>query len=255
MADQETTQTSQEEEPMTVRIPSSTPGDDIPETGGAKDGKATKAEGEDDDAGDPDAEDKGSDKDTDPDEGKDIDYKDKFANSTRENQRILEENNTLQSARKGDGATIERLNKEMEDLRKIAEGSNPEGLEKFDLKKSADDNARQLAELKLENEIDRFVSKTPGADERREALKNLAKVFPTKSLADIWGENFKGVGDAVAKAKEDKTTSQKKTQPEKGKGTSTKEPGGETIAGMPVAEFNKLSVSERRSALIKAGIS
>lgn len=255
MTDTATTQTTEELAPRTVRIPSSTPGDDIVVTGGEgkgkptpkEEGETTKPEGEGDGTG-------ADTKDTDPVTGKPIDYKVKFSESTRENQRIAGEIKTLQDSRAGDRATAERLQREMEDLRKVAAKENPEGLEKFDLKKSHEENSRKLAELTLDRELDSFASKTVGAPERREALKNLAKAFPSKSLAELWNENFAGVSEAIEKAKKDKTTSQTTTQPEKGKGTSTREPGGETVAGLPVAEFNKLSVGERRALLTKAGI-
>lgn len=185
-------------------------------------------------------------------------YRDKFANSTKGAQELLEKNKTLLE---GDGLSkgqIATLTKEIEDLRKLAEGKNPEGLKLSDVNANLTRTTNELALLKETAELDNFEKANPLASSRRDALRSLARANPKESLQKLWDDNLKSGAEAQAKQKKDDDEARKKNGGEKGKGTGTREISGDTIitekgydTGMTLAEFNKLPVGKRAELLKK----
>lgn len=181
-------------------------------------------------------------------------YKGKFGMSTAGAQQLLGDKNTLTGTIAEKERQLSERAKEIEDLRKIAEGDNPEGLKLHDLQASAKKNAEELALLKEDKQLDDFIKDVPLAADKKDALRSLARAIPTKSLTDIWNESFKTGAEAEAKAATDKKIAQKKAASDKGKGTSTRDPAAHTIGGYTPAEFNKLSVEKRKAVMIKEGL-
>lgn len=181
-------------------------------------------------------------------------YKGKFGMSTAGAQQLLTEKNTLTGTIAEKERQLSERATEIENLRKIAEGENPEGLKLLDLQTSAKKNAEELALLKEDKQLDDFIKGVPLAENKKDALRSLARAMPTKSLTDIWNESFKAGAEAEAKVVTDKKITQKKTAGDKGKGTSTRDPAAHTIGGYTPAEFNKLSVEKRKQVMIKEGL-
>jgi hypothetical protein len=189
-------------------------------------------------------------------DGKNIDYKTKFSESTKEAQRLLGEIKTAQDLTAQEKARGVELEKQLKEIREVAEGKNPEGLKLVDLQRQLAETTQSFALEKEERMLDSFFAdvKTEGASSKKEALRALKRAQPNTSLVSLWDEHFKAGVEAAAKAKQDKKTDKKKNASETGKGTSGREPAaGETVGntGYTLDEFNKLPVAKRRSLLAK----
>lgn len=185
-------------------------------------------------------------------EKEEIDYEKRYADSTREFQRLqikLKEGEAL-TARERQRA--EDLQRERDDAFERLKAEQPETFDTLTIKKQLDSTTQQLAELKEKAQIDDFIAEEPLAKQHREALKNFGRAFPGKSLGDIWNENFKDIAEAQVALKEGKKSRTVASQP--AKGGATAEPGKKTIGGYSEEEFNKLPVMKRRDILTKAGI-
>lgn len=180
----------------------------------------------------------------------------KFAASTKGAQELLDKIKAANDEGNQSKATIAQFEKDIAELRKVAEGKNPEGAELHDLQTNLSKATNELAIFKENASLDAFEKKEPLSAQKRDALKNLARANPKEDLQKLWDENLKaGVEASVAKAKAEEE-SRKKTGNEKGKGTSTKEGGAETVkslsgkdTGLTLEDFNKLSVEERKKKL------
>ncbi len=181
------------------------------------------------------------------------DWKTKFSDSSRGAQALLDEKKSLATAIEQSKAEIDRLTKEIDTIRKVAEGDNPEGLKLHDLQTTLAKNANELALLKEESLLDKFVGSNPLASDKKEALRSLARAMPEKSLTELWDSHLKAGAEAQAKVIKEKKDSQKKGAGDQGKGTSMRETAGETIGGLPLEEFNNLPVNKRREILVKEG--
>lgn len=182
-------------------------------------------------------------------------YKGKFAGSTSGANELLGKNETLTKEIGEVKATSDSLKKEMEEVREIAAGKNPEGLQLHDLNKKLTDTTNALALEKEERALDNFFGsvKIEGAASRREALRALARSNPSTPLQKLWDENLKAAAESDATKAAEKRTSQKKNASEKTTGTSTREPAGETVGntGLTLKQFNALPVAERQKLLAK----
>lgn len=218
--------------------------------GGSENGTGTQ-EGA--DAGDDKGEDEGDG--IDPDTGEPIDYKAKFAASTTENQRILQEHETLNRTISERDTKIADLIKDLEETRKIAEGKNPEGLTAVEAQRRLETTTRELALLKEAQALDQFVSGNALAKDYRATLQQLGRANPTTPLQQLWDIHLKDGAEAKAAAAKTKADAIKKGQGDRGRGTSTREPSGgsKALGGHTQAEFDKLPVAKRRDILIKAG--
>lgn len=189
--------------------------------------------------------------------------KEKFGASTAGAQALLTENTTVKNERDTLAGKITTLEKEMADLRTVAEGKNPEGVAALDAQAQLKTMSEQLALLKESSALDSFERTVPLATgELRESLKNLARANPNTPLQELWDKNLKaGAEAAEAKRKED-DDKRKKGAGDQGKGTSTREPagGGNTVkgtkgdTGLTLDEFNALPVAKRALLIEKHGI-
>lgn len=175
----------------------------------------------------------------------DVDYKEKFSQSTTENQRILEENKALQ----------EKLDEEKKDKAKLEEEHNkhfnnlqeedPEEYRISQMEKSVKETQRTLLEQKEESDLNSFINDKPEAKSIKEALRKLGRTEPNRSYDELYTENFEKPFEKFQKEKEGK----KKVQPETGKGSISKDPVAELGEG-----FDKLSLDKRKDQFKKMGL-
>ncbi len=189
-------------------------------------------------------------------------YRDKFGASTAGAQALLAEKTALSSDLDTSKAGIAKLEKEMADLRALADGKNPEGLKAADIQKRLDDTAEKLALVTEEASLDKFERTNPLAAQVRDALKALARSNPKDSLQKLYDANLKAGVEATEAKRVADEEARKKGQSDSGAGTSTREPGagGDTVqgpkgdTGLTQAEFDKLPVAERGRLLSKIGL-
>lgn len=171
-------------------------------------------------------------------------YKKRFGDSQREvNDNLLPKIKSIPT-----------LESKITELEEALKSNNPEKYDNLKIQSELAETRQQLAEILEKSALDDFISENPLAKSYRDRLKTLGRAFPTKSLDDLWSENFKDIAEVKAENKDKITDKKKKSQSDKGKGSPTKELSGQTIAGMPVEEFNKLSVAKRRELLDKHNI-
>lgn len=187
-------------------------------------------------------------------------YRDQFAASTRGAQDLLTKISTADETHKGE---IVALTTKVEELTKLAEGKNPEGLTALQIKEQLDKTTKELVVLKETQTLDAFEKVTPLATGAlRESLKALMRANPTVAPQKLWDDNLKAGADAAKAAADAKKKAQKDGAGERGKGTSTRESagGGATVrgnkgdTGLTLEEFNKLPVAERGILLNKFDI-
>ena len=189
--------------------------------------------------------------------------KEKFGASTAGAQALLTENTTIKGERDTANGKISQLEKDIADLRLVAEGKNPEGLKAADAQAQLATMGQELALLKEGQALDAFEKSTPLATGKvRESLKALARANPKDSLQTLWDNHLKAGAEATAAADKAKKDALKKGAGDKGKGTSTREPagGGNTVqgtrgdTGLTLEEFNALPVAKRKGLIDKYGI-
>lgn len=184
-------------------------------------------------------------------------YRDQFGASTRGAQELLSAKSTLEGELGTTKGQVEKLTKDLEELRVIAEGKNPEGLNLKDLQAKFESTATELALLKENAALDAFEKTAPLAASKREALRSLARANPKTDLQKLWDENLKAGAEAESAAAEAKKKAQEAGAGERGKGTSTREPAGSgaTVSGMKgdtglsLEDFNNLPVAKRRELI------
>lgn len=245
------TQTSTEEKPKTGSDEdTSTDGDDVDETGKS---------GEDQTVLKPDTEGKYDH----PETKAKVDaqemieyYAGKFSASSSGAQGLLDKNKNLSTDLEGVRAELETSKKDMDALRKVAEGKNPEGLSLLDLQKNLESTTKSLALEKEERLLDQFVGsvKVEGASSYKEALRALARSQPSVPLQTLWDSNLKAGAEAAAAKTKARKTSTTRGASEQGKGTSTREQAKNTVGntGLALEEFNALPVAKRRELLAKS---
>lgn len=188
----------------------------------------------------------------------------RFRESAAGARDLLKDKQTLTKERDDAVGKIAQLEKDMADLRAIAEGKNPEGLKAADVQAQLTQTSQELALLKESASLDAFEKGEPLATGAlRESLKSLARANPKESLKDLWDANLKAGAEAAAAKKKADDEARKKGQGDQGKGTSTREPasGGNTVSGtkgdtgLSLEEFNALPVVKRKALMEKYGIS
>lgn len=177
------------------------------------------------------------------------DYKQKFAASTTENQRIVSENTALQVQLDQMKTDSVKLTKLVDEYKVVAEGANPDGAKLLKMGQEIDELKTTIFSQKEDIAIEKFVASTPSAKQVQEALRRLYRLNPTKSLPDIWKENFAPLVEGATKTAIATTTAKKKQKPTSGKGAVSSEPGG----GLPT-NFNEMSVKERKEILKNQGL-
>lgn len=190
-------------------------------------------------------------------------YHGQFGASTKGAQELLGKVSTAEGERDTFKGQVAKLTKDMEDLRAIAEGKNPDGVKAADVQAKLAETSEKLALLTEKGNLDDFEKSTPLATgQAREALKALARSNPSATLQSLWDANLKaGAVAADTKRKADEEAA-KKGAGDQGKGTSTRELGGgsNTVrgakgdTGKTLEEFNALPVAQRRQLIEKFDI-
>lgn len=188
-------------------------------------------------------------------------WRDKFRASSKGANELLEAKKTLDAeiakVRADSDKTLQEKEKEIADLRKLAEGKSPEGLSLHDLNKKYEGVASELAVSKENTQLDTFLASTKidGAGSFKETLRALARSNPATPLATLWDSNLKIAAEAAAKAAKDRDTTRKGSASDSGKGASSRERRGDTVGntGLTLAEFNALPVAKRQALLVKEG--
>lgn len=177
-----------------------------------------------------------------------IDYKEKFAASTAEAQRLAIENKTLQGEiEKGQGrySTLEADKNEME--KRFAD-EDPEKYDSIRTRKELSDLKEKMLLQEERGAVDDYIKSNPKAEGQKEALKRLGRAFPDKTYTELWNENFKPYIPEGDGSDEDDKKVKTKSAPEKGDGTIT-----EMVGGITLEEFRKLPLAKRKAILIKQG--
>ena len=138
-----------------------------------------------------------------------IDYKEKFSASTRENQRILAEQKALQSALKEREARLEAIEKENAEYEAFLKGERPEMYETVQVKKELNELKKDIILQKEKLAIDEFISNNPDAKLHKEALKTLGRANPDKSYDEIYSSYIKPIYEAGIKDYEVKVQTKK----------------------------------------------
>ena len=175
-----------------------------------------------------------------------VDYKEKFAASTTEAQRLVTENKLLQSEAEKSKGRYSALETEKAEMEKRFAEENPE---KYDAVKTRKDLSELREKILMQEEkgaVDDYIQSNPKAAAQKDSLKRLGRAFPDKTYEELWTENFKPfVSDGDGSATE---TEAKKSQPEKGDSTMS-----EMVGGMSLSDFRKLPLAKRKAILIKQG--
>jgi hypothetical protein len=179
-----------------------------------------------------------------------IDYEAKFAASTRENQRIMAENQRLQADIEEARATQQQLEKDLKSYYESLREDNPQAFDLNQVKQSLNDIQKRIAVREEAEDLSAYLQGNPEAGEHREALKALGRSLPKSSYQEIWGKYFQPLIEKGEEAQAKNLQIKKQTQPETGKGAITEEPTGE----LSMAEFNKLTLEQQKAYLKKSGV-
>lgn len=179
----------------------------------------------------------------------DVDYKTKFSESTRENQRILENQKKLEQENVSLKESNVKLEAERKELFDAINADNPNAAIINSLRQKVEATERQVADREFERDLKDFVKENPSAGAVADAIRKLAKV-ENKSPKEIYDANFKPIEERASKAKAEKISQQKADQPETGKGSITKDPSTSALGD----DFNKLPLEKRREAFKKMGL-
>ena len=191
-------------------------------------------------------------------------WRDKFRASASGAQALLKDKQTIEGERDAERAKVAKLEKDFVELKAIAEGKNPEGVQAHEAQTKLKEMSETLALLTEKGHLDDFERTNPLATgDLRESLKNLARAQPTKSLQELWDSTLKAGAEAAAAKRKTDDEARKKAAGDKGKGTSTREPAsnGNTVVGtkgdtgLTLEEFNALPVAKRGAMMQKYGIS
>lgn len=183
------------------------------------------------------------------------DWKSRYDESSREAHRLLSETKVLKEQQIADRARLATLEKEMRELDEVAKSVNPQNYDANLMRKQYDKLASDLASIKEEQELDRFLTTVPIAGKYRESLRDLGRAFPGKGYSEIWNTHFFAIAEAEKVLAETKKT-REEAGGERGKGTSTGELSSTSkIGGYTIEQFNKLTLAKRREVLLKEGIS
>ncbi len=175
-----------------------------------------------------------------------IDYKTKFSESSKEAQRLYEENKRLQAERDDKDKKISELAEERQRFEEEIASANPDGLELAKMKENIHHLEKTVVLEKEERELTQFISLEPKAVRHKEALKKLMRA-DTRPLHEIWKDTF----SSIYNEKEilEKKETQKRNQIETGKGNRSEISGGE----ISLDEFNKFSLNQQKEYLKKKG--
>jgi hypothetical protein len=179
-----------------------------------------------------------------------VDYKDKFINSSKEALRLLDEKKSLQDKVRELESYKTKLEEVQEQELKELEKVDPDAAKSLRMERELQQIKQESLINKRERELDKFIASDPDTAPDREALKMLMAVNPSKSLEELDSLLLKPIRDRVAVESIDKLHKQKASQVEKGKGSQTPEP---VSTGLP-DDFNAWPVDKRKAYLKKQGL-
>lgn len=174
------------------------------------------------------------------------DYKKKFSESSREAQRLFEENKVLKAESEQTNVRLAELEQIEEEKQRLLEEENPDAAKIHKLEKSIDEVKKSILLEKEDKDVSSFISSESRAVASKEALKRLMRVNPFKSPKELWEENFLPAIETAVKSKAGKGAG----QPETGKGSMS----GEPIAELELEEFNKLPLEKRKAYFKRIGL-
>lgn len=188
-------------------------------------------------------------------------WRDKFRASAKGANDLLEAKKTLEAdiakVRADSDKTLQEKEKEIADLRALAEGKNPEGVSLLDLQKKYGEVASKLAISEENKMLDDFIASTKiaGADSFKETLRALSRSNPSLPIATLWDNNLKVAATAAAEAAKMRDTTRKGSASDSGRGASSREHTKDQVGntGLSLEEFNRLPVAKRKELLDKAG--
>lgn len=182
-------------------------------------------------------------------EGKPINYKTKFSESSREALRLLEENKRLGTELEQARGSSTQLETDLKEARDVLKETNPEAYNFKSLEKSVKEIETKLAISKENESLGNYLTSNPSAAAIKESLRVLGRTFPNKSYDELWTEHFAPIAAKAAtdaKAKKDQKIA---NGTENGQGS----PSGDLTGDVDDKEFNKLSLAERKVILKKRG--
>jgi len=182
-------------------------------------------------------------------EKEETDYKVKFSESTRENQRIREENQALEDELEEARANSKRLEESLRSNLKELEETDPASAEVIKIKQKLAGLEKSNLLEKEARVISEFIERNPQAKDDREALKALMRANPRKSAEQLYERHLKPAYNRGVDAGANKLRKQKSAKPETGKGSKTGEPTGEFPDG-----FNSWSLDKRKAYFKRKGI-
>jgi predicted RNase H-like nuclease (RuvC/YqgF family) len=183
-------------------------------------------------------------------EGKEVDYKTKFSESSKEALRLLNEKKAIEGELGEVREKLSKLEAEREELTRERESEDPDQARINKLERNIGELSKEILSSKQEREYLEFAKSVPEAETVKDALKRLHSISPKKSFSDLWNENFKALADKVGTAAVEKQKSVKKSQVASGKGSTSSDP---LSVDIDTEAFNKLSIAQRKEILKKRG--
>jgi len=177
-----------------------------------------------------------------------VNYKEKFAASTRENQRIEAEKKVIQDALNEKEANIVALAEEKAEYERRLKDEQPETYDAIKVNKELSELKKDLVLEKEGRKLNDYIESNPDAKGHKEALKGLGRVNPNMSYDNIYQTMVKPIYEAGIKDYETKKQLKKQIQPETGRGSVEKAPNIDT------KEFNSGSLEERRRQFKEMGL-
>jgi len=179
-----------------------------------------------------------------------VDYKEKFSASTRENQRIRDEHQKLQETLDQERVNSKELETSVKEYEKQLADENPEALDMLILKKKVEKLSQDTA-LQRENAMmNDYLKSNPDADEQKEALKALGRTFPDRTYGDLYDVYFAPLVKKGEEAYQSKLSKKKDFQAETGKGNISNSFSDE----IDLKDFSKLSLAKRKAILKRKNI-
>ena len=171
-----------------------------------------------------------------------VDYKEKFGASTRENQRIMNEHKATQEKLREQEARLAELAQEKQEIEARLQDEKPEVYDTLKVSKELNELRKDVVLQKEKTAIEDYVANNPDAKQHKEALKSLGRANPSKSYDEVYNDFIKPVYESGIKDYEAKKLINKQTQPESGKDSADKSP----IGVDDLSELNSKSLEERK---------
>lgn len=178
-----------------------------------------------------------------------IDYRERYAQSTREAQRIMAENKAIQDELRKKEELLTQIEQEKIEYERRLRDENPESYDAYRVQQELNSLKKDIILQKERIALDDYAKQNPESSKHLEALKTLGRANPDKTYDELYNNYIKPAYEAGVKDYEARQKMQKQTQPETGKGSVDKGP----VADNDMEEFNKLSLEDRKRRLKAMG--